>query len=505
MATLPRPQLFCWDSVDQLGDLQRLRLVLDALPDEPLMQILEAERGNGRDDYPVRPMWNSLIAAFVFGHPSIAALRRELLRNLQLRHLCGFDVFKGLEAVPSECAYTRFQRRLFDHEQEVGQIFHDAADLVQEVLPDFGQELAIDGEELHSQANGPPTYADDDDSQEHRDRRREQDADWGVKGRTSKHSWFGFLLHLVVDTTYELPVAFEVTEASAAEQPQALRLLDQLEQRHPTVLERCGHLSADKGYDDGKLIIRLWDQHQIKPGHRHSQLLARRGEQQGGRGADERHLHLRRRGLLRLSQDRDRTQHELRRLRARSRHPEVPLSGARDGRRVQGDAAVSGGHGGAHTAQRGPAGVHPGGALQLRLEGALRPAQRRGAGQQPPGRLVRVRRPVHPWAGQDAAALHAGAVDHAGDGARTHRSRPARTPNTCAVSPRQPEHAAQRRRTGADRTDDGGGGSYASQAARRSSCSTAVRSPIVPVPSRTSRLEPCPAPSPCRQTVLRPR
>ncbi len=153
MATLPRPQLFCWDSVDQLGDLQRLRLVLDALPDEPLMQILEAERGHGRDDYPVRPMWNSLIAAFVFGHPSIAALRRELLRNLQLRHRCGFDVFKGLEAVPSECAYTRFQRRLFDHEHEVEQIFHDAADLVQEVLPDFGQALAIDGKQLHSQAN----------------------------------------------------------------------------------------------------------------------------------------------------------------------------------------------------------------------------------------------------------------------------------------------------------------------------------------------------------------
>lgn len=274
MATLPRPQLFCWDSVDQLGDLQRLRLVLDALPDEPLMQTLEAERGNGRDDYPVRPMWNSLIAAFVFGHPSIAALRRELLRNLQLRHRCGFDVFRGLDAVPSECAYTRFQRRLFDHEQEVAQIFHDAADLVQEVLPDFGQTLGIDGKELHSQANGPPTYGDDDDSQERRDRRREQDADWGVKGggakdadgkAKNKHCWFGFLLHLAVDTTYELPVAFEVTEASAAEQPAALRLVDQLEQRHPTVLQRCGHLSADKGYDDGKLITRLWDQHQIKP------------------------------------------------------------------------------------------------------------------------------------------------------------------------------------------------------------------------------------------------
>ena len=89
MATISDPFLFRWDSVDQLGDLERLQLVLDALPDEPLMQLLEADRGHGRNDYPVRPMWNSLIAACVFQHPSIAALRRELLRNGQLRDSCG--------------------------------------------------------------------------------------------------------------------------------------------------------------------------------------------------------------------------------------------------------------------------------------------------------------------------------------------------------------------------------------------------------------------------------
>ena len=76
----------------------------------------------------------------------------------------------------------------------------------------------------------------------------------------------------------------------------------------------------------------------------------------------------------------------------------------------------------------GPARVHADGALQLRLEGPLRPAQRSGAGQQPLGRRVRVRRPIHPRVGQDAAALHAGAVDHAGHGSRAHRSRSTRTP-----------------------------------------------------------------------------
>ena len=72
-------------------------------------------------------------------------------------------------------------------------------------------------------------------------------------------------MHLVVDATYELPLAFEVTTASTAEQPQAQRLLDQMQEHQPQLLERCSRLSADKGYDDHKLINRLWDQRQIKP------------------------------------------------------------------------------------------------------------------------------------------------------------------------------------------------------------------------------------------------
>ena len=59
-------------------------------------------------------------------------------------------------------------------------------------------------------------------------------------------------------------MAFEVTEASRAEQPQAQLLLDHMPERHPEFLQRCSRLSADKGYDDHKLISRLWDQHQIR-------------------------------------------------------------------------------------------------------------------------------------------------------------------------------------------------------------------------------------------------
>lgn len=80
-----RPSLFTWQSVQSRSDLDRLRLVLESLADEELMVKLERQRGRGRDDYPVRAMWNSVLAGIVFEPESIESLRRELSRNGELR------------------------------------------------------------------------------------------------------------------------------------------------------------------------------------------------------------------------------------------------------------------------------------------------------------------------------------------------------------------------------------------------------------------------------------
>ena len=69
--------------------MERLVLVLEHMPDEGLMRELEARRGKGRNEHPVRGMWNSLLAGIVFGHDSVESLRAELSRNAQLRELCG--------------------------------------------------------------------------------------------------------------------------------------------------------------------------------------------------------------------------------------------------------------------------------------------------------------------------------------------------------------------------------------------------------------------------------
>lgn len=47
------------------------------MPDENLMKKLEQSRGKGIDDYPVRFMWNVLLAGIVLQHDSDAKVLRE--------------------------------------------------------------------------------------------------------------------------------------------------------------------------------------------------------------------------------------------------------------------------------------------------------------------------------------------------------------------------------------------------------------------------------------------
>ncbi len=52
MAMIAQKRLFDWQEIEELGDLARLKLVLDHLPDEELMRSLERRRGHGRNELP---------------------------------------------------------------------------------------------------------------------------------------------------------------------------------------------------------------------------------------------------------------------------------------------------------------------------------------------------------------------------------------------------------------------------------------------------------------------
>jgi len=271
MARIPQTPIFSWEDIDTSSDLDRLRLVLLALPDEPVVVALEKYRGRGRDDYPVRPTWNALVAGIVFQHETVASLRRELRRNAELRAMCGFDIHLGAAAVPSDDAFSRFLKVLLDNLELLDDMFHQLVEQLKEHLPELGRKLAVDGKAIRS--FGRPVA--DEDNKRLDDRRRDTDADWGRKTYQGQRSdgtqwertsrWFGYKLHLLVDSVHELPLAFSVTKASHGDSPELLKLLDDLDERHRDLRQRAEELSADKGYDTTDNIVEPWDTYDIKP------------------------------------------------------------------------------------------------------------------------------------------------------------------------------------------------------------------------------------------------
>jgi hypothetical protein len=258
MSIISQISMFSWENeIEVLGDLKRLKLVLENMPDEIFMRKLENERGNGRNEYPVRAMWNALIAMIVLGHPRFADLIRELRRNVQLRYMCGFEC---LEKVPGPDNMSRFVAKLEIHGEDIMSVFVELSEMLYELLPDFGESLALDSKWVWSSANRRSARKEPDG-------RSETDAEWGRKDYSGTHEdgkeWsktlkcFGFKMHVLVDAKYELPVAFISSGANGSDIVYGKKLLEQIEKDRPYIIQRCRYFTADRAYDDTPLILWL--------------------------------------------------------------------------------------------------------------------------------------------------------------------------------------------------------------------------------------------------------
>lgn len=298
LAAMVQSSLFSWDALEARSDLDRLHLVRDYLPDERLVHYLEVMRGHGRDDDPVRAMWNALLAGIVYQHERLESLLRELARNPSLMQACGFDPLpiqrppkprvvtdpntgvvrreippaaEPVRAVPSSWNFSRFLANVIELEDALGMVSEMAVILresLMAVLPDFGQHLGFDGTDIASHSTGRKERT--------RAQTSDPDADWGdhetqgVDARTAKawkklKTWFGYGLHLIADTHYEIPVAFEVTPASVSEQPTLRALIRATFSETPQLAERGRDFSADRGLDSAETKALLWDAYAIRP------------------------------------------------------------------------------------------------------------------------------------------------------------------------------------------------------------------------------------------------
>lgn len=70
---------------------------------------------------------------------------------------------------------------------------------------------------------------------------------------------------MVIDSNYELSVAYRVEKHHFRVVPQAYKLSGHLEKRQKELRDRCNYLRADRGCDAGDLVTRLCDEHEVAP------------------------------------------------------------------------------------------------------------------------------------------------------------------------------------------------------------------------------------------------
>jgi hypothetical protein len=246
-----------YGEIEILGDLERLQLALEGMDDEALMRRLEAKRGKGRNDYPVRVLWNLIIAMKIFGHRTVESFRRELSRNAQLRKICGLDDFgRKRHLVPPARVFTRFLKQLADEQAEIDKLFGETVAELSEELPAFGKNAAGDGKYLDSYAKRENKAPNPDAGD-----RAENDAAWSVKeyhytdrngkAQVKKEYHYGFKAHIICDVKTELPIAYTVLAANGDEKKAMIDLLADM----PSPLRiRIEYLMLDKGYDSTEMI-----------------------------------------------------------------------------------------------------------------------------------------------------------------------------------------------------------------------------------------------------------
>ena len=262
MKIITQISVFDYSEIEILGDLERCKLLIENVPDEKIVNKLIEIRGKGRNEYPIIPLWNSLLIMPLIECSTIEQLRRELSRNRDLRKLCGFNDydyhFGKCKLVPPSKSYTNLIKHLKIIEPMLKECFYELREFMYENLKDFGTNVGEDGKIFLSRAIGYNKNGNSEDA------RCDVDADFTVKEyyykdkdgitQSKKKKFFGYRYHLLADVDYELPIDYTVTKASKGEREQLINQLNRLDQNK---IEKIKTLSADKGYDGEELIKKI--------------------------------------------------------------------------------------------------------------------------------------------------------------------------------------------------------------------------------------------------------
>ena len=253
--------LFAWDCLQDSPSLATIRQVLAAVPDAKLLESLRQHRGNGRDDYPVEVCWGVVLLTIALRHREIEACLGELRRNDGLRRVLGIE---AEQQVPKAWNMSRFLDRLGEepHRTLLHQIFGDMIERLAAVVPDLGRSTAGDATGLSARRkddDGAKPEIADGLPQASGGRKEYSDDDGRV---TEVVEWFGFKLHLLVDTKHEVALEYKITDTKAGDAETLPDVLATAQAHLP--LGRIETLAFDKAADTNE-VHELLSQQNITP------------------------------------------------------------------------------------------------------------------------------------------------------------------------------------------------------------------------------------------------
>lgn len=250
--------LFAWDALEDSPSLKSIRLLLEAIPDHALLQSLRDARGKGRDDYPVEVLWGTLLLAIALRHVSTDACLEDLKRNPALRLLIGIE---AEHRVPDADNMSRFLAKLGEepHLTHLRGVFDVMTQRLGLVVSDLGKDTAGDSTGISGRAAMSEKLRAAEDKQglpQPTGGKKEYKDDDGKV--THVVEWFGYKLHLLVDVTHEVALAYHITDTKAGDNERIPELVEQAKQNLPP--ERIKTMAYDKAADDGTVHEFLHDQ-----------------------------------------------------------------------------------------------------------------------------------------------------------------------------------------------------------------------------------------------------
>lgn len=228
--------LFSFEELLKMIPKDRLPIFFSALDLRPYAKQLRSRSPQGADGHCREGILRALLAAPLEHIQTFTGLHHRLDTDLRFRYQCGLPLDRE---APSIATLSRVFADLTKKDL-AKQLFDDLVKRCRQEGIIDGSHVAIDSAAVHAYEKKQPKKKSEQTG----------NANWGAKFDSfgNKITWFGYKLHLAVDTNSELPLALEVTPANVNDGEMAPSLIEKV-----SAEARVRFFMLDAGYDQMKV------------------------------------------------------------------------------------------------------------------------------------------------------------------------------------------------------------------------------------------------------------